>query len=299
MRALFLSGGAFKLVSLVSASIDLIHVRKYKPQLLAGSSSGAITALMVCVNKLQLAEDISIKIKVKDVFDRKPFNEDGDITFGAVLRFFRGFVTKRHNYLGTIGNLDKLLRKHVTKEEFTKYQQSTDTPIALVFAIDANTKQRKIWNLKEVNYDIAIKAVLASSSIAGIMPAVEINGSHYYDGGYRDHNPGGYLLAETEYGDKIKSFVSVYTRPQKHSVKYSTKWRNNFITALLDFSLSALNMEVSKGDEYMEFIQKGDKKIKGYQIFIEPFLDWGFDTNKEHLQQGKINAIKAVEKYYQ
>lgn len=298
MKALFLSGGAAKFISLVSAARHLMFEKLFIPNLVVGSSSGAITTLMLCMGKLDVATQIGVKIKIKDIFSKAPFKEDGSLTIGAAWRFVKGVVTGKCNSLGEIDNLRKLLKKHVSKAEFEAYQKDDTKPVGIIMTVNASTRQRRMFNLKHVDYNTAIEAVIGSSAIAGIMPAAEINGEHYYDGGYRDHCPGSFILSDSLYRDKITEFVSVYTRPQDYKTKRSDKWRKNFIMALLDFSMTAMNMEISKGDEYTELQEQNKLGLHGSQVFIEPFLEWQFDTDEQRLSEGYFNGIKAVDKYY-
>ena len=293
MKALFMSGGATKFVSIVAAARTLQEDFDYKPDVIAGVSSGSISGLIMACNLLDVGIEIGKELTLDTIFDKCPFNDKGNITLGAIVRLLRG-----KNYIGKMGNLEKLIKAVVTRDIFEAYQNDDKSPEVAVMAVNATSRARQIWWLKRLDYNKAIKAVMASSSIPGMAPPVEIDGQYYYDGGLRDHSPGNYILDKTDYGGWIKEAVTIFSRPEDYKTPASTSWKKNVATVFMDLVFPVMNMEISKNDEFVENTISIARGIRYRPIFIDPFANSLFDVNSERMEQGYQNGVKAVGKYY-
>lgn len=291
MKGLFLSGGSTKFISLVSACYSL-EKAGYHPDYICGTSAGSITAIMMATNNLDAATEIGLELRMEDMFSECPFTTNGGLSLAGYKNILLG-----RNYLGKMGSLEYLLKYYLNEQTYSAYIESNNLPDVYVIAVNAKTKRRKIWNLKSIrDRDLAVKVIMASSSIPLVCPPIEIEGEYYYDGGIRDHSPGPYMLERT--GIKFDEIVSVYTRPEKYTVQESHTWSKNLITVFTDFLMPTMNIEISKNDEQIERYECEKRGIKYTPIFIEPFLTSLFDVNPDRLRNGYVNGVKAVDKYF-
>lgn len=292
MKALFLSGGQTKFVALVSAANELISKKKYKPKLLAGVSSGAIASVMIALGKIEEAGNIGVNLTLKNIFSCPPITKSGKPTISAIFNVIKG-----KNYLSEMDNLEKLLEHFMNEDDWDEYRTNPNSIDVYVVAVNASTKARKGWNLKELDHITARKAVLASATMPLVAPAVEIDGEFYYDGGVRDHSPGPYVLEHTKYGSKITELVSVYSRPENYVLPISDSWKKNMFSLMFDFILPTYSIEVSKNDyEFENYFSTG--KIDYKAIFIEPFTKFYFDTSRKAMMKGWEYGVMAVKKYF-
>ena len=296
MKGYFFSGGATKFVALIGAFKRLLQLKK-KPDLVGGVSAGAILCWLFIHDNIDAGIKVGLRMKLKTIFSSSPFNNKGGLTLAAIARLVGGLIVpNRWNYLGKMGNLEKLLRQYGSHESFRRYVENPNSPDAYVVAVNARTSARKGWNLKELSYEKAIKAIMASSTIAGVAPAVEIDGEYYYDGGHRDHSPGPWILKYASKG--LDEVVSVYTRPDDYKLPEKNEWRKNLIALYMNFVIPTYNIEVSKNDEYVEQKECYEKEIDLEQIFIKPFAKWIFDVSPASLLRGYQYGQDAVTKQY-
>lgn len=293
MKSLFLSGGQTKFIAIIAAAAHLRHQYGYNPDYIFGTSSGAISAALLGMNLEKEGIQIGRKLKMSDIFDKRAFNNNGKVTFSAITRILRG-----KNYLGTMGNLEKMLRKIITEHKFESYRFSLKTPEIGVLAVNASTKERKMFYLKKLDYDTMIKAIMASCSMPIVCPAVEIGGQNYYDGGVRDHSPGPFVLEKTLYVHSIKEAVTVYSRPENYQVPDSQDWSKNIFKTFMEFMLPTMTIEISKNDASREKEITQKKAIKYTPVYIDSFNEHMFDVNNSNLEKGLLEGIKAVDKYY-
>lgn len=148
------------------------------PDFCVGTSVGAINAAFICGNPtadgiLEL-ERIWLSVRKNDIFPT-----------GLLTSIFR--ILMRKNYLVSHHGLRRLLKKHLP---YTTLGEAEIT--CLLIATDILTGEQVV--LSSGN---AIDAVLASSALPGIFPAVELGGRILIDGALSGNTP---LSVAAEYG---------------------------------------------------------------------------------------------------
>jgi NTE family protein len=108
----------------------------------------------------------------------------GNMDFSPMYRFFsltaETMSPNQFNPLG-INPLEKILTDLVDFDEL----QKISPPKLFVCATNVRTCEAKVFGPKE----ITVKAILASACLPYLFKAVEINGEHYWDGGYMGNPP--------------------------------------------------------------------------------------------------------------
>lgn len=168
--AFVLSGGA----SLGALQVGMLHAlyeREIFADLLVGTSAGAINAAFIAsrpqtvVTALELAE-VWCSLRRRDVFP---------LHVRSVIGGLRG--TRDH--LVPDSGLRELVRRHVELELLE------DAPIPLHVVCFDLAEQREVV----LSTGLARDAVVASSSIPGILPPVRISGRHLIDGAVANNSP--------------------------------------------------------------------------------------------------------------
>jgi predicted acylesterase/phospholipase RssA len=292
MKIKALSGGAFKIPAILSASSEVYHKGKYRPDIIAGVSSGSIIAMVEALNVWHQAEvfvlDEEVPLRFK-VFDKLPFGRNGKPTLGAALRLLRGC-----NHISSMGNLRKTLKQIFTPELFREWKHNAEAPQVVVLAVNMTTGSRRGFWLKSMVYDKAIEAIMASCAFPGFAAPVEIDGELWHDGGIRNHSPGAWLVKRLEDPIPVDEYelVSIYSRPHDFQ-SHSLEWDNNFFTTVLR-AFEIMEYENSKKDELLE-----EEYVDNYTaICIDDFLPEPFNDNPELLMTGYHFGIDAYNKYY-
>lgn len=119
----------------------------------------------------------------------------------------------------------------------------------------------RYFNLKDKDPDFVAKAIMSSASIPLISSAVELEGSHYFDGGLIENVPLKPLLDEdcdmiisTLLKSKDLDHLKVYTRKPILSLMPSMPL-GNFASGTMNFSRDAIHqrMELGYEDTYKTF----------------------------------------------
>lgn len=270
MKLLSLSGGATKFVGILSCGQGAID-SGFKPTHIAGVSAGAIAALPLALGIYETAKEKGLNLSLKDMFTKLPVNNKGNFSLGSICRLVLGKTS-----LG-VQDITPMLKKFIPEYLFAKYKNE-DYPICLFTAVDYTSGSRTIFNAKECSYNECIQAIRASSNIPILAQPIEINGTKYFDGGVRDHNPGSCILSKIEGFTEV---VSVYSRPQNNE-EYNSEWDSNFL-GVLSRTLDIMQIEISKTDEQLEKQICREKNIALKQLFLEPVMKSLFDMDKTRL----------------
>jgi predicted acylesterase/phospholipase RssA len=295
IKHLGLSGGGTKIHGLFAAAKEVMKNHGYYPDYYTGISAGAILAIPLALRLYDEIEAITSTLTLKTFFSKSPVNKKNKISIWAVLRATLGAlgITKT-NSLGEMGNLEPLLRKVITPERFKEYQESKETFISYVGYIDAKTAGRRYVNLKEVDYETAIKSIIASSSIPVFTEPVHIGGDIGIDGGVRDHIGTGWILDQI----KIDKTISIYSRPESLEGYLDPIWKDKNFLGILMRTMDILLMEVSKSDEKIEDEICSNKKIGQKKIFLPKIMDGFYDVAPEKMellyQAGIRNAREVM-----
>jgi predicted acylesterase/phospholipase RssA len=267
-----ISGGATDIANLAGCAIGIM--RSYKPDVFAGVSSGAILALPLALGKFDETETFVKRFTHKDIFGTSPFGNNGGVSFAAAKRLFLGKKS-----LANMDGLRNSLRKIVTKKDFDKLQYNV-----FVAAVNYNTGKQTVFNLKEMPYETAIEAVIASSSIPIIAEPVEIFGDLFYDGGVVDHNVANRLI-ETFNFSHVRT---IYVRDADKN------WEKTTLFSVLARTLSIAVREISVSDQKIEKEICVKKGIDYRSYNLESLMTSLFDVNHTRLIQSFVAGFAAA-----
>ena len=204
-KALSISGGAFKIPFLAGAAIEASRLEDFS--ILQGTSSGAIVALCIAAGRIEELERRVLTFGAKDVFRQNP-NKLG----GKLRAFWR--VMRGKEYLFDQSRLLETIKDVISKDDFEKYQNNVHSPDCYVGVSPKGKLYTKYINVKKLTYEMACRAVLASSSIPNATQEVFLNGEFLVDGGAHEHIGSHWLLRN--HGDVLDELVCLYSRPSRH-----------------------------------------------------------------------------------
>lgn len=277
MYGLSLSGGSTKISGIAGAALTVMREYSYEPTHITGISAGSILSLPLALKKYDIVEDLSQNFKFDDVFNFKPVNEKGNITFGGIVRISTG-----RESLGKQDRLNKTLSKIITKSLFREYKTNDKYPIIYVGMIGYKTGSRKYYNLKQCSYDMALEAINASSSLPVMVESRKFNSEFWFDGGVRDHLGSHWLMEK--FKNKIKEHISIYSRPKDYNIK-DLEWEPKNALKVLERTLDIMHLEKSKNDEWKEDILSDKYNIKNTKIFL-PIVSKGmYEFNRKKLKE--------------
>jgi len=138
--------------------------RRIVPDLVVGTSIGAINAAAFAgaptIEGVYLAADVWRRIEAEAVFPRSRFHGSWRLV-------------ERREAVFPIDGLRKVV------EGFLRFEFLEDSPIPLLVVASRLEDGAEEWLV----HGPALESVLASAALPGLYPAVEIGGTHYFDGG--------------------------------------------------------------------------------------------------------------------
>jgi predicted patatin/cPLA2 family phospholipase len=292
MTLINISGGAIKLIALISCLQELVR-SGVKPKTVSGVSAGSIIAFCYVCGKLDEAMEIARKSHdIRVIFSKL---NDPTRLFNQIRNLILG-----KNYLGVMDNLERNLRKIVTREDFEFYTENV--PInCFILSVNERNQKQVVVNLKDLPYNAAIDHVIGSASIAPMIVArktimnhglVELN-----DGGHRDHSAGAYLL-KNRYIKKHKECITIWSRPEPDVYSsVSPKDVSNFFKRLSNFTISTFVRELSLNDEYQEKDECEEQGLIYSPIYTDYFTDSTYNITPEQVKQGEQIGRTAARKY--
>lgn len=189
----------------------LLEVDEIVADAMCGTSAGAVNAV-VCAYGLhvggpakakELMEELWRKVAVSGSFLFKPgvmdkyfgngdiYNSPGYLWFNTISQFMSPYNFNPFNY----NPLREILNDLVDFEELHLYNKKK----LFICATNVKTNRAKIFT----NKDITVDSVLASTCLPFIFQAVEIDGEHYWDGGYMGNPPIFPLITNTNIHDVV------------------------------------------------------------------------------------------------
>jgi NTE family protein len=189
----------------------LLEVDELIADTMCGTSAGAVNAV-VCAYGLhmggpqkakELMEELWRKIALSGSFFFKPgimdkyfgggdmYNSPGYIWFNTISQFMSPYNFNPFNY----NPLRDILTELVDFEELHLYNKKK----LFICATNVKTNRARIFT----NKDITVDAVLASACLPFLFQAVEIDGEHYWDGGYMGNPPIFPLITNTDIRDVV------------------------------------------------------------------------------------------------
>jgi NTE family protein len=167
--AFVLSGGASH-GAIQVGMLQALAERHVRPDLVFGASVGAVNAAWVAgdpeLAHLDDLADVWIGLRTRDVFPLR------------LWRGLEGFIGRRDSLFPS-DNLRGIVGRNL------KFDRLEDAPIPLCVVATEVTSGREI----PLDRGDALDAIIASASIPGVLPPVEIDGQVLMDGGIVDNTP--------------------------------------------------------------------------------------------------------------
>lgn len=288
------SGGAIKINALIESLNELL-LSGVRPDLMAGVSSGSLVTLSYVTGNLSdVTEFIKRNLGLRVIFSKwnSPVTPECKPNLLSIVpKLIQG-----KSYIGKMDNLEKNIKKLISKESFDNYVKSKDAIDAYVVATNARTRRLKYWNLKDLSYEKAVKVVIASSSIATQTNPIEIDGEIYLDGGHKSHNAASYIIKEKKINN-IDELISVYSIDEPNLFLGEEK-KYNSITNAFEFLFDCGFEETTISDQLQEQDLSQDIGFDYYPIYIKKFNDSAYTITDEARKQGFIEGRNAVKKWY-
>lgn len=184
MRALVISGGGSKGAFAGGVAQYLIENKKLDYDLYIGTSTGSLLASHLALNKVQEIKEIYTSVTQKDIFNVCPFNikrkkgiETISINHFNVLR---NILSGRKTF-GESQNLRKLIKDHVTQEDFSALKSLKADVVVTVSNLSLNQVEYK--SVKDFDYEDFIDWIWISCNYTPFMTLVKKDGCEYADGG--------------------------------------------------------------------------------------------------------------------
>lgn len=282
MKVLNISGGGTKIVGEYGSLEVLLVEHKWKPDVVTGISAGAILALPAAMGLLPSIKETLLNLKPKDFFKVLPVRANGKLSFLAYCRLLLGKPS-----LGDFSNLDKLVKKHISRERFQDWQNDPDSPDAVIGTVSFNTGEITYWNLKDLDYEQAVLTVRASASIPVYCQPVDLFHSDegryekHFDGGVRDHI--GTVWAFEEYGSTITEMYNIYAKPLSRTLRYSRE-RADKILSVFNTAITLLENEVSNSDSDVADLIQDKFGTDMRDVYVPVVLDHVYDVDPERLR---------------
>ena len=291
------SGGSTKIVGIAEVWKRLVD-ENGMPDYFSGVSASSILSLPFAMGLIDEVMTIMATFGSRTIFDQLPMYNNGIPTPRALSRLATG-----KNHLGRMRNLEKTLKKLIPKAEYEAYRLDINAPVVVVMATRYFDMEECYFDLKndDISYDEAIRCIIASSSIASAVPPIEIRkgtGVFFYDGGYRDHSIGLYMMETYPIGE----MASVFSRPFKNRIPVKgadafnivipkNKQQPKNVFKAFGWGLNSHIGEVSLNDEtpQVDFAKANNIKLK--QFFLPDVLESLYDTDR-----GNLNKLASLSK---
>lgn len=271
MKLLSFSGAATKLCSHAAYGSRL---RDYKPDIIAGLSSGALIIFPYLLGKHEEVKQLSTSITLEDIFDKVPVNEEGNITLKG---YIRG-ITK--GSFGTMG-ITKLIKSSVSKVEYHHLLNNPNCPQIYVGVTNMTKDRFELIHINKVSYEDMLKWMVASSTIPLYCPPIEMKGEYYVDGGLKHHSPANEVLRR--YKTDIKELISVYSVPEGDNSYPDYGFNGKFLGRYISKTFDVMQSGSSYTDQRVEKELSELYGISIKQYFAESVMKGVWDVNKERL----------------
>jgi NTE family protein len=187
----------------------LLETKEIVADTICGTSAGAVNAVAVAYGlhtggpqkAKEILENIWKKISMSGSFMFKPgmwdkymgsgdiYNSPGYMWFNTMIQFYSPYNFNPFNF----NPLRDILNEYIDFEELQMYNRKK----LFICATNVKTNRARIFTNKEITVD----AVLASTCLPFLYQAVEIEGEHYWDGGYMGNPPIFPMISETNIRD--------------------------------------------------------------------------------------------------
>lgn len=275
IKALNLSGGATKISGLAAAATYIMRDINFRPDIISGVSAGAILSLPLALEKYDVIKEEVLSFSLDDFFKKKPVNKKGKVTIGAILRLITGKPA-----LGDQSKLKDILRRVVSKEEYTDYLTS-NKPETVLGTVDFRDGSTRYFHVKKekLTYEQWQEAVLASSSIPVFTNPVKFDNHLLYDGGVRDHIATVHVMKNFN----LEENISIFSRPKDYKLK-DLNWKPKNVMDVLNRFVDISNIEVSKSDEEHAELLAKEKNIINKVVYLNSIMESLYDTDPTRLK---------------
>lgn len=278
LQILSFSGAATKIIALVVHALRLQRVG-YKPDVIAGVSSGWVVALCYALGLLSTLETFALVLRLDQIFGFVPVKENGK---------FRKIALIRLMFKGSAGNskgLDKSMRELVSKQEWEKFKSTSN--VRLFTGVTDYT--RNMFELIEVNklsYEDMIQTSVMTSTIPIYCDPIKKGRNYYVDGGVREHNPADFLVDRLiDEGSTISKLVSVYSRPKEKSKipdwGYDGRSAGRNVSKTINAQMDSISRKNEKSEVRLSILHN----FKLFQFFSPYVLKGVYDIFKPRLAE--------------
>lgn len=182
-RALVLGGGGARGAFEIGVW-KALHELNYHPDIVAGTSVGALNGALLLQGKVEQAEKMWKEIETANILEYEfPLSID---SFQEYQRTLSGFFIRAVRQRGFSSRpLKKLIDNYLENEEAIRDQE-------IIFGLSVtnyNTREIEYFFLKDIPEGELNDYLLASSSLYPAMEKTYINGTPYIDGGYWNNMP--------------------------------------------------------------------------------------------------------------
>lgn len=234
-----------------------------KPNMIFGTSVGAINATMVVLNDIQSAEKLWTELSTEEIFDIAPDDkslEKGSgnlfgISMEEVYGYAREVITK--GGAGSNG-MYKILKKYIDEDKFRK----SKVQYGMVTTALPNFEPYKLYT-EDIPKGQLHKYIQASASCFPVAQTCQIDDKKFVDGGYADNLPIGMALSNG--AERIIAVdLQAVGRVNEEELKYA-KTHTDFKLIRAGFDLGnflSFNPEVAKNNlryGYLDGLRAFDK----------------------------------------
>jgi NTE family protein len=272
----------------------LLEAEYIVAETMCGTSAGAVNAVAVAYGlhiggpekAKEILENIWKKISLAGTFMLKPstwdkytgggdiYNSPGYIMFNTMTQFMSPYNFNPFNY----NPLKDILNDQIDFTELHLYNRKK----LFICATNVKTNRAKIFT----NKDITVDAVLASACLPFLYQAVEIDGEHYWDGGYMGNPPIFPMITGTTVRDVVLIKINSINIPSVPKTARDIADRVNEIS----FNSSLINemkMIHYRNELIRNGILKADEKTNR-EIFIHTIS--GYDALSKLNYSSKMNT---------
>jgi predicted acylesterase/phospholipase RssA len=284
-KGLAISGGSTKIGFLAGAAIELMKTHDY--DIITGISAGSIISLMLSIGEFEVLQDAVFNCTSNDFFEVNPVNDKGEIKFRSIFRLLQG-----EHSLGNF-KLIELLKKHYTPEMHERLQNSGK--IVKIGAVNMNLIRNEYCDIAKVEYETALKWVVASSSIPLATDAVKIGDYYYFDGGVLEHVGG---MEALESG--AEHLDVVYSRSEKLEVTakdIAWKPKNIFSVVMRTLDVMATNISLENESEIDLYCKYKRIPLTNYFApftLTENLYKMDTDLSKAWFELGRKIVLKTI-----
>ena len=196
--ALVLQGGGALGAYELGAARALYADPAFSPDLIAGVSIGAITAVLLARPRKPMTPLEALEAFWKKVTVSAPFLPGPARPYASFLGNPHFFMP-RQDYMNIFGwtyfyEIEPLRRTLEELVDLDALADKTALPRLLVSATDLKQGEIKYFYSDDPSYELSLDHIIASGSLPLAFPAAEIGHTYYWDGGLFDNTPLGAVL---------------------------------------------------------------------------------------------------------